>query len=209
MAHAYTPGLKVTSRVRQRCRRILPIAGEVLVEAGDRVSARDVIAQTFMPGEVTPVNLSNALSLPPADVPECMLVQEAERIEVGQTLARTKGIFGLFKNEYKSKVAGTVESISSVTGQLIVRGEPLPLQLLAYLSGEVAEVIPAEGVVIEADVSFIQGIFGIGGERFGRIRMSCDDHTQELTPELITAKHAGSHRDRRRADERSCRPQSD
>ena len=63
MAHAYTPGLKVTNRLRHRTRRVLPIAGEVRVNVGESVQARDVVAETFMPGDITPVNLSNALSL--------------------------------------------------------------------------------------------------------------------------------------------------
>jgi len=186
MAHAYTPGLKVTRRIRHRARRVLPIAGDVLVKVGDQVSARDVVAQTFMPGDVIPVNLSNILSLPPADVPECMLKKEGETITVGDPVARTKGIFGLFKNEYKSKVAGTLESISGTTGQLIVRGDPIPVQVKAFLSGEVVEVIPGQGVVIEADVTFVQGIFGIGGEAFGPIRMACAKHDEELDTALIT-----------------------
>ena len=103
MAQAYTPGLKVTNRLSHRMRRVLPIAGEVRVSVRDRVQARDVVAETFMPGDISPVNLANALSLPPADVPECMLIQEGVRVEVGQPLAQTKGIFGLFKSEYKSK----------------------------------------------------------------------------------------------------------
>ena len=185
MAHAYTPGLKVTNRLRHRTRRVLPIAGEVRVNTGDRVSAHEVVAETFMPGDITPVNLSNTLSLPPADVPECMLIQESERVEVGQPLARTKGMFGLFKSEYKSRAAGTVESISNVTGQLIIRGEPLPVQVRAFLTGEVVEVIPNEGVVIEADVSYVQGIFGIGGETYGKIRMACQQPGDELTADLI------------------------
>ena len=178
--------------MRHRVRRVLPISGDVLVKVGNRLGARDVVAQTFMPGEVTPINLANALSLPPADVPECMLKQEGDRIEIGETLARTKGIFGVFKSEYESKVAGTIESISKVTGQLIVRGEPLPVQVLAYLAGEVVEVIPQEGVVLEADVTFIQGIFGIGGEAYGPIRMASADHTDNLTAESITPEMNGA-----------------
>jgi len=185
MAHAYTPGLKVTSHAKHRCRRLLPIAGEVLAKKGDRVAAQDVVAQAFMPGDITPLNLANQLSLPPADVAECMLKQEGEAIEVGEPLARTKGIFGLFKSEYKSRVAGTIEQISSVTGQVIVRGEPRPLQVLAYLSGEVVEVLPQEGVVIESNVAFVQGIFGIGGEAFGTILLATEDRQRDLTEDLI------------------------
>lgn len=192
MAHAYTPGLKVSDRVTHRVRRVLPIAGEVLAKVGDTVAARDVVAQTFMPGDITPINLANLLSLPPADVPECMLKKEGDRVEVGDVLAETKGIFGFFKSAYRSKTAGTIESVSDVTGQLILRGEPLPVQVDAYLAGEVVEVLPEEGVAIEAEVTFVQGIFGIGGEAFGPIRMACGDHAEELTPGHIQPDMKGA-----------------
>lgn len=186
MAQAYTPGLTVTPFISHRVRRLLPLAGDVLVKEGDKVESRDVVAQTFMPGDVTPINLANVLSLPPADVPECLLKKEGERIEIDEPLARTKGIFGMFKNEYKSKVAGTLESISSATGQVILRGEPHPVQVRAYLSGVVKNIIPNEGVEIESDVTFIQGIFGIGGECYGEIKMACSTHTEELREDSIT-----------------------
>jgi hypothetical protein len=192
VAKAYTPGLKVAARVRHRARRLLPTQGDVLVKIGDRVTAEQTVAQTFMPGDVTPLNIANLLSLPPADVPGCMLKQEGDRIAVGEPLARTKGIFGKFRTEYSSKVAGTIESISSVTGQVIVRGEPQPLQVSAYLAGTVAEIFPAEGCAIEADCTFVQGIFGIDGEAFGAIRMACKSHEQELTGDLILPEMKGS-----------------
>lgn len=186
MAQAYTPGLKVTSRITHRVRRILPIAGEVKVNVGDQVNARDVVAETSMPGDITPLNLANLLSMPPGDVPECVLKKEGDRIEEGEPLAQTKGIFGAFRNTYRSKDAGTIETISPVTGQVIIRGEPIPVQVKAYLTGRVVEVIPTEGVVIENEVTFVQGIFGIGGETYGPLKMACPSHTHELTADLIT-----------------------
>jgi hypothetical protein len=186
VAKGYTPGLKVAARTMHRARRLLPIAGDVMVKTGDRVTAHQVVAQTFLPGDVMPLNIANLLSLPPVDVPDCMLKKVGERVAVGEALARTKGIFGKFRTEYASKVSGTIESISSVTGQVVLRGEPQPLQVDAYLAGKVIEIIPAEGCVIEAESTFIQGIFGIGGEAFGPIRMACKSHDQELTGDLIT-----------------------
>jgi hypothetical protein len=155
------------------------------VKVGERLKPQQAIAETFMPGDIKLLNMANLLSMPPADVPECMLKKEGDPISVGDTLARTKGIFGMFRSEYASKVEGTIESISSVTGQVIVRGEPLPLQIQAYLAGDVVEVLPKEGCVIEAIVSFIQGIFGIGGETFGPIRLAVASHDQALTDDLI------------------------
>jgi hypothetical protein len=183
---AYTPGLKVVGAMRYTARRLLPISGNVLVKPGDRVDARQVVAETFMPGDIIPLNLAKLLSIPPNDVPECILKKEGDRIERGDVLARTKGIFGKFRQEYKSEAAGTIESISAVTGQVILRGAPQPVQVKAYLTGQVIEVMPNEGCAIEADVSFVQGIFGVGGETFGPIRMVCKRHDQECADDLIT-----------------------
>jgi len=187
----YTPGLKVVTQVRHRVRRVLPIAGDVLVKTGDHVDAEQVVAETFMPGDVTPVNLSNILSLSPAEVKGCLLKAEGEHVEPGDILARTKGIFGLFRNEYRAKVDGTLESVSAVTGQVILRGKPIPVQVRAYLSGTVIEVVPKEGVVVEADVSLIQGIFGVGGEAYGPIAVVCRDPSERLDAGQITAEHKG------------------
>ncbi|MFO0872408.1 MAG: hypothetical protein U0575_00365 [Phycisphaerales bacterium] len=192
MASAYTPGLKVSARTRHRVRRVLPIPGEVLVQRGAQVEGREIVARTFMPGDVTPVNVANLLSAPPGDVPALMLRKEGERVAVDEVIARSKGIFGLFKGECRSKVAGTIENISGVTGQVIVRGEPIPVQVQAYLSGTVVEVLPREGVVIESDVALVQGIFGIGGETFGPLRIACARPDEELHEDLIDADMKGA-----------------
>jgi hypothetical protein len=192
MARAYTPGLMVSARTRYHTRRLLPISGDVLVKVGDKVEAHQVVARTFMPGDITPLNMAKLLSMPPADVPQCMLKKEGEKVAVGEILARTKGIFGMMRTEYKSPAAGTIEAISSVTGQVILRGEPSPLQVRAYLTGTVTEIIPNEGCVVAADIAFVQGIFGIGGETFGPLRMACTSQDQELTAGRIQASMKGS-----------------
>jgi transcription antitermination factor NusG len=191
MAQAYTPGLKVTNRTPHRCRRLLPIKGEVVVSAGEVVEAEQVVARTFMPGDITPLNMANLLAMPPADVADCMLRKEGDTVKVGDELAQSKGIFGLFKNTVKSKHEGTIETISHVTGQVILRGEPIPIEVKAYLAGRVVEVIPEEGCVIENEITFIQGIFGVGGESYGTIKMAAAAHDQPLTHDLITPDMKG------------------
>ena len=186
MGQAYTPGLKVADHSTHRVRRVLPIAGDVLVKVGDTVNADQVVAETFMPGDITPLNMANLLSVPPGDVPELMLKNEGDHVNVGDPLAETKGLFGMFKNTYRSKHEGTLETVSGITGQVILRGEPIPIQVTAYMPGKVVEVLPEEGCIIEDDVAFIQGIFGIDGERHGKIVMACKAHDQELESDLIT-----------------------
>jgi hypothetical protein len=63
MAHAYTPGLKVTDRMLITKKRILPLKGEVVVKVGDKVEPDTVVARTHLPGNVEPVNVANILGL--------------------------------------------------------------------------------------------------------------------------------------------------
>ena len=187
MAKAYTPGLLVTPHKKHRCMRRLPIAGDVRVTVGDRVSADDVVAETALPGDVNPINLSNQMSLPPKDVISCMLKQEGDPIAKDEPLAQTKGMFGMFKTTVNSRFEGTVETVSPVTGQVIIRGAPLPVQVRAYIGGKVVSVSEHEGCEVEADVAYMQGIFGVGGETHGPIMVACASHDQEVTADLITA----------------------
>ncbi len=192
MAKAYTPGLKVSARTTYRARRLLPVAGEVLVRVGARVKARDIVARTSIEGDITPVGIAGLLSVPAEDVPGLLLVRVGDSITVGQIIARTKGIFGLGKKELASPAAGTIESVSVTTGQMMVRGAPIAVEASAYIDGVVTEVLPHEGAVIEADAVFVQGIFGIGGETVGALRIATATHDARLDAALITADMKGA-----------------
>jgi hypothetical protein len=185
MGHAYTPGLKVTEKIRVTKKRILPLKGEVLVKVGDKVKPDTVVARTLLPGNVEPFNVANVLGIPPEDIMHHMLRKEGERVKEGEVVASSKSFFGLFSSECKSKAEGTVESISSVTGQVLIRGNPIPVEVKAYLEGEVVEVYEKEGVAVSTWGSFIQGIFGIGGETHGEIKVVVKDNAEVLTDTLI------------------------
>lgn len=191
MAKAYTPGLKVSARTNFRARRLLPVHGEVIVKAGQRVRARDVVAHTFIDGDVTPVAVASQLSVPADDLAHIMLVNQGDSVAAGQPIARTKGIFGIGKKELASPAAGTVESISLTTGQLMLRGSPIAVEVKAYIDGTVVEVIAGEGAVVETDAVFVQGIFGVGGETVGAICFASVRHDQKLEATQIKAEMKG------------------
>lgn len=181
MAHAYTPGLRVSERTLLRKERRLPLPGEVMVSQGEAVNADQVVAKTDLPGNVQPINVANLLSLEPADIREFMLKKEGETVEKDEPLARSGGLFGLFKTTYKSSTSGTVESVSDVTGQVLIREAPIPVEVHAYIDGMVTEVFPKEGVAVETTASFIQGIFGLGGETNGALAIACSGPDEVLT----------------------------
>ncbi|GJM45173.1 MAG: hypothetical protein DHS20C21_20150 [Gemmatimonadota bacterium] len=191
MAHSYTPGLRVTPLAALRKERILPLKGEVLAKEGDAVTADQVVARTELPGNVHSVNVANILSVLPDEVPGKMEKQPGDKVAVDDVIARSSTLFGLFKSVAKSPVGGVVESVSEVTGQVLLREPPIPVEVDAYVEGYVVEVRPEEGVVVETNGSLIQGIFGIGGETFGEIKMVATDPNDVLDASSISVEHEG------------------
>ena len=191
MAHAYTPGLRVTELAALLKERILPLKGEVLVQAGETVRADQVVARTELPGNVHSVNVANLLSVLPDEVPEKMVKGAGDPVAKDEIIAKSSSLFGLFKSNVKSPIAGSVESVSEITGQVLLREPPIPVEVDAYVDGTIIEVRPGEGVVVETHGSLIQGIFGIGGEAFGMVQVVASSPSEDLDASSITAEHEG------------------
>ncbi len=183
MAQAYSAGLTVTDSIVLKKDRILPLKGTVKVKKGDKVKAEDLVAETLLPGKVVPFNLANKLGVPPNFVKEYIKIKAGDELKKGQVIAESKGFFGLFKTSIKSPIDGEVENISNITGQLLLREPRIPVQIKAFIDGLVVEVIENEGVIIENKSAYVQGIFGIGGETTGKLKVLA-----ESPDEIIEAK---------------------
>ncbi|MDD3043906.1 MAG: hypothetical protein PHF33_00400, partial [Candidatus Delongbacteria bacterium] len=165
MAHAYTPGLKVAARTVIEKTRKLPLLGQVLVRKGDKIPAQTIVAKTELPGKVYPINVAGQLGLGKAnELIDCMLKKEGDEVKSGEIVAQSKGFFGFFKSDYKAPIDGTITQISHITGQVIFNAPAIPVEIDAYVDGEVKEEIPSEGVVMRTEGVHIQGIIGLGGE---------------------------------------------
>ena len=191
MAHAYTPGLRVTEKTHIVKVRRLPLKGQVVAKKGDMVKAETVVARTELPGNVQPIKAASMLGVHQQDLPDFMLKKEGGRVAKDEIIATSKSFFGLFKSNLKSPCEGTIESISTITGQVIIREPPIPVEVEAYIDGVVTEVIPGEGVVVEAEGAFIQGIFGVGGETTGLLELAVTDPSIDLTPALLKPEFKG------------------
>ena len=191
MAHAYTPGLRVTDRAVIRKERRLPIRGEVLVEQGAQVKAADIVATAGLPGDVATVNVVNLLGITATEVPRFMLKTEGDQVAAQEVIAETRPWIKWFKSVARSPVGGTIETVSSVTGQVLIRMAPRPVELTAYLDGRVADVREGEGVVVETTGAFVQGIFGVGGEVHGELTSIVESPDQTIAPDDIGEELAG------------------
>jgi len=191
-AYAYTPGLKVKRATTVSKTRKLPIRGEVCVNVGDEVNFDKIIARTQLSGNPEIINAALLLGVETQELPEHVTKKIGEKVAGGEVIAASGSLFGFMKKQVTSPVDGTMESISDATGQIIIRGLPVPVEIDAYIPGRVVELLPGEGAVIETNAAFVQGIFGVGGETHGRIRMAVDSPDEVLTDDKITSQDKGA-----------------
>jgi len=190
-AYAYTPGLKVKRVISVLKTRLLPIPGEILVEKGAKVDFDTIVARANIPGKPTIIKASEVLGIAPESLPVFMVKKIGDTMEKDEIIAKYTPFFGLIKKFVKSPAQGVLEAISDITGQVVVREPPTPVEVKAYIPGTVVEVLPKRGVVIETYSAFIQGIFGIGGERHGVLSIVAKSTSEELTPERMSLEHKG------------------
>ena len=174
----------------QKTRR-LPLKGQVLVAPGDHVEPSTPVARTEIPGNAQMVRAAQILGIEPREIERVLVKQIGAPVQKGELLAESRSFFGLFRATVTSPITGTIESISDASGNITIREAPIPVEMPAYVEGTVVEVLPAEGVVVEARGAFIQGIFGVGGEREGKLRVVASGPDQPLDEAQVPAECAG------------------
>lgn len=190
-AYAYTPGLKVKRLMAVDKERKLPIPGEILVDVGDRVSSDTIVARTEVPGDPVLVKVTLLLGVDNDEIRDFMTKREGDPVKAGEIIGKYRMLFGIINRQVTSPIDGVIESVSDVSGQAIIRPDPVPVEVNAYIPGEVVKVMPGEGVVIETRAAFIQGILGLGGETHGTLRLAVNSPEEELTADKISEEDRG------------------
>jgi len=191
VAGAYTPGLTVSGDIVVRRIRRLPIKGEVLVKDGDPVLPNTPVARALLPGALQTIKFAEKLGVEAKDAESQSPLKPGDPIEKGQVIAESKGFLGRFKHQVISEFTGTVDSISTVTGNMLVREPPIPVEIDAYIEGKIVDILPAEGAIVETRCAMVQGIFGVGGERTGVIRVAVSGADKPLDAADIQPTDAG------------------
>ncbi len=186
MGTAYTPGLTVNGRALVRLTRRLPLQGEVLVSVGARVEPTTEVARTELPGDVSILRAADKLGVTGEELTALLRKQVGETVAEGEVLAETSGLFGrFFKTQLTAPCGGTIETVTERTGNVTIRRPPRPVALAAFVAGEVVEVLPREGAVIETRGALVQGIFGVGGERCGRLAPVVDGPLRDVAGAVV------------------------
>lgn len=185
MSSHFPDGLPAVSpaTVAQISRR-LPEHGDIMVRVGSRVEPDDTIGQALVTPPTMFLDVATALDIDPQDVPRRVKRKPGERVTPQQLLAKRGNRRCLIP------VQGTITAIDGETGFVIIAPDPVPMTLPASVRGYVADVTPGRSALIETAAAVIQGVFGIGGEQFGVLRLLVTDRHDIITPDMIDARSA-------------------
>jgi hypothetical protein len=169
MAHGTIARTAAAPRIAVTRFRAAPGAGELPVRSGDAVDAADVVATIMKPGAIHAIDVAAQLGISRGRIAESLAVRAGDAVVAGQVIAQSRALFGLWTARASSPVDGVVDTVSPVTGQVVVRERATAVVVRAFASGRVTDVQPGVGVEIRAEVSLVQGILGLGGEAMGAL----------------------------------------
>ncbi len=158
-----THHLALTTIIRKR---ILPVDGEVIVKLNQKVAATDVVAEASFSHSHNLIDVARLLSISPAAAEKMIGLQVGEEVDEGTVVATSKG---LIPRQIKVRQSGRVVAIGG--GQILIDISQRDFQLKAGISGQVIEVIPNRGVVIQEVGGLIQGVWGNGKIDRGRLHI--------------------------------------
>lgn len=168
--------------------RALPCPGKVLVEPGDQLEPDDLVARCASEERVLALDLARALQVPVEDVPRYLLIHPGQQIEPGTVVAaRRRPLRPLLR--VKANERGVV--IGEQEGSLFLRAAADYQQLRAYIPGEVSEVYPERGVLMQSAGHVLHGIWGAGREAAGLLNVEAADAGAPLAWHRVTERHYG------------------
>lgn len=192
MPDAFIPQLaqtRVLTSARIRRERLLPSRGTVLASIGSRVGALDVVARTEALENSIVVPLATILREPANRLPEFLRKQPGESFRHDEILAAVPQTIGR-RRLYRAPGAGRLIALRGAW--LALELVQPPFELRALYRGQVINVIPQMGVVIEATGALAQGVWGIGGECFGLLKKMVNAPGEMLSERKIDAAVRGA-----------------
>jgi len=174
------PVTHILSYTSIRRERLLPVPGRVLVRKGQIISATDVIAEGNLNPKHLILDIVRGLGLPIEKAEGQIHCQVGSNIIAGDVLA---GPVGLTRRVVRTPVNGQVALIHD--GRIFIQIEGQDFQLQAGLPGEVQELIPDRGVIIQATGALLQGVWGNGQIQTGSLRLRISSPEQELDAEML------------------------
>ena len=168
--------------------RLLPVPGRVLVHPGQKVNASDIVAEGRALGQHILIDIRRALGITRADEADRLIERrEGEKLQPGDVIAQTRG---LLARVVRSPVEGEVVAVYH--GRVLLEVAGALTRLPAGFAGNVSEVIPERGVILETHGALIQGVWG--NDRFdqGMLLLVARSPEEELTAARLDVSMRGA-----------------
>jgi hypothetical protein len=172
-----------------RKKRVLPAAGEVFVKKGEQVSPTTIVAKGKVRNPyIQGIRLDLKMGVDAASIKPYLLKKVGDEVKKDEVIALRRSFFGRTKI-CRAPIDGSVEAFLPSSGQILIRGAPIPIEVNAHIPGKIVEVIPEEGAVVEAKAKSVEGVFGVGGETHGEIMLTVERPDEALMEAAIEEEH--------------------
>ncbi len=177
------PERRISAQSKVTLRRVLPVAGEVLVQRGQQVEALTVVARAHTPHRYRLINVARHLGQPQVEMEQVMLKAEGDEVKAHEVIARAQGGLPFLQRAARAPAAGRIAAIGP--GWVLLETEDALVELPAFINGIISRIIPQWGVVIEASGAIIEAACGFGGETYGPLKRLVNNSSDILAPEII------------------------
>src|SRR5262249_44134129 len=173
-----------------RRERLLPedAIGKVEAREGTTVNLRDIVARGVVPSRYVIVEAAEFFKLKkPEDLNDLMVVAVSDTVDIKTPLASTSGGRG---KRLLSPGKGIVVYVGE--GRIILQGPPGASALEGGVDGQVVQVEPGRGIVIETFGTLVQGVWGNGRRVIGTLRVEPDDGLESIYGEELDLQYRGA-----------------
>jgi len=177
----------ITYLTTVRRTRTLPALGQVLRRIGDHVASDTLVAEADIPQGYRLIELSRALGRRVTDPQKVMVKKVGELVGEGEVIARVGWVF---KSQCVSPVKGHI--LDARGDKVLIQVEPRHVTLNAFYPGQVVNVIPNLGVVIQVTGAVVQAAWGTGQDLRAGLESMVPDGDTALEAGQISAVHMGA-----------------
>lgn len=152
-----------------RRQQMLPVNGLVLKTLGEQATTGELLARSRVSRKNLILDVSQALGASAERAKKLIECQVGDQVEQGAILARRKGLAARL---LRAPADGNIAAISE--GQIVLQLSEERLELFARIPGEIIDIEPDRGVVIECVGAWVQASWGNGGLSEGLIHIVAD-----------------------------------
>ena len=115
-----------------------------------------------------------------------MLRKIGQEIKKGQMIAKKGEAQAFFTKTATAPVSGIISGVDTKSGKVTISRPFKQVIVNAYIQGVIGDVIEHRGCIVNTPGIKLDGVFGLGRETHGEIKVVTKGPDQVLTPEMLT-----------------------